>query len=423
VTTNPADQTQTADLPATFTVASGGTSPTFQWQISTNSGVSWNNIPGAIAPIYTTPNLTLADNGAQYRAIINVSCGPGTSATSTVATVTVNPPVPTPLGVVVDDRWADTFRDDPPVTQSNSVWRGSTLDASTGALVATPASNSSRLWMGYFTDDSIQPILPVHLDVGRALKATIIFTPNNPVANGDSSMRFGLFDYADGGTRLSNDAGGGSAGNGTNVRGYMLGLNFGTTFNDDTPMELYARINLGSPNLMGGTGEYVSLGQGPAGLNGANSFVSGVPYTLVMEVARTAANSVNVSATISDGTNRWAFSAADTNYAYHRFDSFGIRPNSLETTAESFSFTRFLVEVTQASLPFRITDIKLVSPQVGIVLTWESVSGRSYQLQSQDTLGAGNWNSNTTVTATGPSTSYSVSPGFPQRFYRIMEMP
>jgi hypothetical protein len=176
---------------------------------------------------------------------------------------------------------------------------------------------------------------------------------------------------------------------------------------------------------MGGTGEYVSLGQGPAGLNGTNSFASGVPYTLVMEVARTAAYSVDVSATISDGTNQWAFSATDTNYAYHRFDSFGIRPNSLETTAENFTFTRFLVEVTPVSTPFPVTDIKLVSPAAAIALTWESVAGRNYQVQSRGALEAGNWNSNMTVTASGPTTTYSTpwSGGITQQFYRIVELP
>jgi hypothetical protein len=51
-----------------------------------------------------------------------------------------------------------------------------------------------------------------------------------------------------------------------------------------------------------------------------------------------------------NGTN-WTHSVADSTYAYHRFDAFGIRPNNLASTAESFTFTNFKVEVLDAEMP------------------------------------------------------------------------
>ncbi len=54
----------------------------YQWQ---KNGV---DIPGATANWYTTPATTLADNGATFRAVVSNGSG---SATSTAATLTVNP--------------------------------------------------------------------------------------------------------------------------------------------------------------------------------------------------------------------------------------------------------------------------------------------------------------------------------------------
>lgn len=350
ISSDPTNQTATGDIPASFSITATGTSPTYQWQISTNGGGSWSNVTngsGASSPNYTTPNLALADDGNRYRCIVNVSCSGGSSATSGVATVTVAAPVMTPLGLVVDDNWSDLERNNPPVATNNAIWLGQGLDASTGSLIGATASGSSRLWLGFFTDDSTLPALPVHLDTSRAIKATLMFTPNNVVANGGNSLRIGMFDYADGGTRPAGDPGG-SAGNGQSVRGYMLGLNFGATFDDDTPLEIFARNNLSDGNLMGSGGLYQSLGAGPVGLLGAPAFVSGTEYTLEFLVARTTAGSVDITTTLSGGGTNWSLTVIDNTYGYHRFDAFALRPNSLETTAESFTFTRFNVEVIEA---------------------------------------------------------------------------
>ena len=58
------------------------------------------------SPTLTTPNLSLAESGNQYRALVRVDCN-GSSATSAVATVTLTAPVQTPLSIVMCDTFLD----------------------------------------------------------------------------------------------------------------------------------------------------------------------------------------------------------------------------------------------------------------------------------------------------------------------------
>ena len=435
---HPASVTQSAEISATFNVKalSTATSPSVQWQRSTNSGGTWDNISGATAATYTTPNLSLAESGSQYRAIVSVACN-SSSATSTVATVTLTNPVVTPVGLVMHDLFEDSLRDDPPVTVSNSVWRTATsanLDAFTtpGVMVATPLPGSSSLWLGYFTDSDAGP---VHLSVGRTLKITFPFTPNsfNAFTN-NAGLRIGLFDYHDGGTRLAADgaAAGGSRGNGVGVRGYLLNLDWGTNFSVNSPVQLLARNFLTDDNLMGSIGDYTSFGSGPAGGGyiGAPAFQAGSSYTLVLTVARPDVNSVDFTAAITGGGTNWSHSITDTNFAYHRFDAFGIRPNSLETSVDSFTIPEFLVEVSQGAVsvvPFNITSVESLGTG-SVKLTWNSVSGAVYHILSSDTISAPlmGWITNGTVVATGASSSYTnsgIAAGVTNRFYRVMATP
>ena len=125
ISSDPVSVSQVAEISATFSASATGTSPTYQWQVSKNSGATFSDITGATTSTYTTSNLVLAtDNGNQYRMIATVPCN-GTSATSAVATVSLTAPIITPVGLVMDDTFADQIRDNTPVTTNNSVWRNS----------------------------------------------------------------------------------------------------------------------------------------------------------------------------------------------------------------------------------------------------------------------------------------------------------
>jgi hypothetical protein len=87
VTTNPASQSVSAGTSVTFTAAaSGNPTPTVQWQVSTDGGVTWTNITGATSATFTLTTTTASQNGYQYRAVFTNSLG---SVTTTAAVLTV----------------------------------------------------------------------------------------------------------------------------------------------------------------------------------------------------------------------------------------------------------------------------------------------------------------------------------------------
>lgn len=91
ITGQPASTAVCVGATATFTATATGSSLTYQWQVSTDNGGTWNNVTtgtGGTTLSYTTPVTTATMNGYQYR--LNVfSCTP-TPITSNVVTLTVN---------------------------------------------------------------------------------------------------------------------------------------------------------------------------------------------------------------------------------------------------------------------------------------------------------------------------------------------
>lgn len=88
ITTQPANVTECTGNDAVFSIALSGTSPAVQWQVSTDGGTTWNDIPGATATSVTISNLSASDNGNRYRAILSNVCTP--SLTSGAATLTIS---------------------------------------------------------------------------------------------------------------------------------------------------------------------------------------------------------------------------------------------------------------------------------------------------------------------------------------------
>lgn len=91
ITTQPEDLTVTAGESAIFSVEASGTTPyTYQWEKSKDDGVSFSPILGATTHTLTLNDVTIADNGTQYRCIVNNLLD--SPATSTAATMTVTAP-------------------------------------------------------------------------------------------------------------------------------------------------------------------------------------------------------------------------------------------------------------------------------------------------------------------------------------------
>ncbi|TMI64832.1 MAG: hypothetical protein E6H07_02645 [Bacteroidetes bacterium] len=74
----------------TFDITATGLNLTYQWQLSTDVGATWNNIPGATTNSTAVPGAALSQSGHQYRVIITTACGTTTSNAVTL-TVTPNP--------------------------------------------------------------------------------------------------------------------------------------------------------------------------------------------------------------------------------------------------------------------------------------------------------------------------------------------
>lgn len=88
ITTQPASVNVCSGGDGVFNVVAIGSSPTYQWQVSTDGGATWTNVPGATADGLTINNVTTAQHNNQYRVLINNICG--TPVTSTSATLTVS---------------------------------------------------------------------------------------------------------------------------------------------------------------------------------------------------------------------------------------------------------------------------------------------------------------------------------------------
>jgi hypothetical protein len=90
ITSQPQSRTVTEGSPASFTVAASGAAPlSYKWQ---RGGV---DIPGATAATYTLAAAQLADNGAQFRAVVSNSVGTATSNSATLTVTADHAPVAT----------------------------------------------------------------------------------------------------------------------------------------------------------------------------------------------------------------------------------------------------------------------------------------------------------------------------------------
>ncbi len=87
ITAQPASAVLCKGATNTLSVTTTGTVSSYQWQVSTDGGVTYTNISGANAVTYVLTAFT-AQNGYRFRCVVTGSCGPVNSA---AAAVTVNP--------------------------------------------------------------------------------------------------------------------------------------------------------------------------------------------------------------------------------------------------------------------------------------------------------------------------------------------
>lgn len=123
---------------ATISTTASGTAISYQWQVSTDGGVTWNDISGANAATLSLNNLTASMNNNKYRVVVNSSVCPNT-VTSAVATLNVgNTAVINiqPLPLTVCENTTATFGVDAAGTGLTYQWQVSTDGGITFADIA-----------------------------------------------------------------------------------------------------------------------------------------------------------------------------------------------------------------------------------------------------------------------------------------------
>jgi uncharacterized protein (DUF736 family) len=90
ISAQPAPRIICANQDASFSVTAAGTSPAYQWQVSTDGGFSFTNITGATLSNYALTNIPFIRNGNFFRCIVSgaAPCAPVTTGN---ALLTVNP--------------------------------------------------------------------------------------------------------------------------------------------------------------------------------------------------------------------------------------------------------------------------------------------------------------------------------------------
>ncbi|MBI1753816.1 MAG: SprB repeat-containing protein [Acidobacteria bacterium] len=164
--TQPANASAAVGATATFTVvASGGTAPyTYQWS-KTPKGSSAAALAGATSASFTTPALTIAEDGASFT--VTVKDATNASVTSNAATLTVTPPASHLAVTLADQTVASgaTATFTPVVTNGKEpytyVWKkgGTVIPGATGATYTTAATTSADDSAQYFVSvtDSATP--------------------------------------------------------------------------------------------------------------------------------------------------------------------------------------------------------------------------------------------------------------------------
>jgi hypothetical protein len=184
VTLDPASVTVKDDTFATFTAAaSGAPTPTVQWQVSTNSGVTWTNLArGGTAATLTLPAF-MAANGYRYRAVFTNTLGSATSNAAILSvvsppTVTLHPAAQTVAsGLLASFSSTATGQPAPTRRWQSRVGAGPWTDI--GGATASPytftVGDNGTQYRAVFTNSVDEAVsLPATLTVASGLTAPVV---------------------------------------------------------------------------------------------------------------------------------------------------------------------------------------------------------------------------------------------------------
>ena len=255
--------------------------------------------------------------------------------------------------VLLDDTFADGSRTEQNLPTESAWFANSSANiGATAGNLALAGPSGSAMYITYFTPSTAQP-----LNVGDTLQVTLSLSLNNVAAeNTGRGVRIGLYDFS-AGTRVAADSfstGAGTGAPGTNVLGYMLNMNMGTTFGIDGPLQIMGRSDTASINLMGTTGAYTAIGGNGPGLTGDPAFASSTPYTMTFSVTRGSASSVDISTAFFGSGLAITNTVTDSTFNYTGFDTFAIRPAGSAQGAEGYNISEIRVDYIAVPEPSTI---------------------------------------------------------------------
>ncbi len=143
ISTQPANTNVCAGSNASFSVTAAGTGIAYQWQLSTNGGISYNNIPGATNASIAVNAVTTAQNSHRYRCIVSGTCTP--SAISGAGILNVTSPVTIntqPADVVLCGNGDASFTINAINTNNGIQWQVSTDGGTTYSNIAGATSTT-----------------------------------------------------------------------------------------------------------------------------------------------------------------------------------------------------------------------------------------------------------------------------------------
>lgn len=185
VASDPAGQTTVSGDDATFTASSTGLpTPTVQWQTSTD-GTVWGDVAGATSTSLTLTGVTLADDGALYRAVFTNNQGTDVTAAAALTVTPLAPSTTDPADATVtsggDATFSVTVGGDPAPTVQWETF----VDGSWSAI---PGATGSQLLLEDVTTVQDGTLVRVHVQstAGSAWSASAELTVD-PLAPAASS--------------------------------------------------------------------------------------------------------------------------------------------------------------------------------------------------------------------------------------------
>lgn len=212
---------------ATFNVTATGNSLTYQWQVSTNGGTTFTNIPGATAATLTVTGITSAMNNNLYQVIITNPCSANLSSSQASLTVSDPASITTqPTGSTVCEGANTSFTIATAGTAVTYQWQVST----DGGVTFTNISGATNATLNLNAVTASMNNNQYHVQVFSCSPAgissnNVTLTVNNQVAVTTQPVNTNAC--------VGNDATISVAANGTsNTYQWQVSTNGGTTFTD-----------------------------------------------------------------------------------------------------------------------------------------------------------------------------------------------